>query len=172
VTLIADWEPGAGRGNREPACQTDAGALAPGHNELFERAPSSHEGETTMPSASDADIDTMILEFFRAWERQDADHVASCFTEDAIYHNIPFDPIVSRGAIREFLDQPAVMPPIRIEVHHQVVSGDIVLNERTDTMTINGQEIAVRICGVFEILDGHIQAWREYFDPAPLSGLF
>jgi limonene-1,2-epoxide hydrolase len=133
---------------------------------------SSHGGETIMPSASDADIDTMIREFFRAWERQDADHVASCFTEDAVYHNIPMEPIVGKAAIREFLDQPASMPPLRIEVHHQVVSGDIVLNERTDTMTINGQEIALPICGVFEICEGQIKAWREYFDPAPLSGLY
>ena len=70
-----------------------------------------------MPSASDADIDTMIRDFFRAWERQDADHVASCFTEDAIYHNIPMEPLVGIVAIREFLDQPAkVTHPVPVAV--------------------------------------------------------
>ena len=122
------------------------------------------------PGPSDADIDAMIREFFKAWERRDADHVASCFTEDGIYHNIPMEPIVGKTAIREFLAQPAGMPPLRIEVHHQIVSGDIVMNERTDTMTMNGREIVLPICGVFEIHEGHIKAWREYFDPAPFSG--
>jgi limonene-1,2-epoxide hydrolase len=87
-----------------------------------------------MSASSSDDIDGMIREFFKAWERQDADHVASCFTEDAIFHNVGMAPIVGKTAIHEFLAQPASMPPLRIEVHHQVVSGDMVLNERTDTM--------------------------------------
>jgi limonene-1,2-epoxide hydrolase len=120
------------------------------------------------PSTSDADIDTMIREFFTAWERGDADHVASCFTEDGVYHNIPMEPIVGKTAIREFLAQPASMPPLRIEVH-QVISGDVVMNEHTDTMTISGHEIVLPVCGVFEIRDGHIKAWREYFDSVPFS---
>jgi limonene-1,2-epoxide hydrolase len=85
------------------------------------------------PSASDAATDTMIREFFGAWERRDADHVASCFTEDGIYHNIPMEPLVGKTAIREFLAQRADVAPPLIEIHHQVVSGDIVRNERTAT---------------------------------------
>ena len=82
------------------------------------------------------------------------------------------EPLVGKKAIREFLAQPASMPPLRIEVHRQVVSGDLVLNGRTDTMTIDGREIVLPISGVFEIHDGHIKAWREFFDPAPFSGLY
>ena len=59
------------------------------------------------------------------------------------------------------------MPPGRLVIHHQIASGNIVMNERTDYITINGTQITLPICGVFEIEDGRIKAWREYFDLAP-----
>lgn len=40
-----------------------------------------------------------------------------------------------------------------------------VMNERFDHVTLDGgRPAAVRICGVFEIKDGQIKAWRDYFD--------
>jgi len=44
-----------------------------------------------------------------------------------------------------------------------------VMNERTDYVTMNGREVAVPICGVFEIRDGRIKAWRDYFAAARLQ---
>ncbi len=43
------------------------------------------------------------------------------------------------------------------------------MNERTDHITLNGKAVVLPICGVFEMRDGHIKAWREYFElgPAP-----
>jgi len=120
-------------------------------------------------STSEAALDEMIREFFRAWERRDTDHIASCFTDDAVYHNIPMEPIVGKTAIRQFLSQRANEPPPHIEIHHQVVSGGIVMNERTDHMTVDGRRFALPICGVFEIHDGLMKAWREYFDSAPVT---
>jgi limonene-1,2-epoxide hydrolase len=39
------------------------------------------------------------------------------------------------------------------------------MNERFDHVTLDGgRPAAVRICGVFEIKDGQIKAWRDYFD--------
>jgi len=102
-------------------------------------------------------------------ERRDADQIASCFTVDAVYHNMPIDPILGREAIREFFAQRAGMPLARLEIHHQITSDDIVMNERTDYVPHDGRQIALRICGVFEIRDGLIAAWREYFDPAAVT---
>jgi limonene-1,2-epoxide hydrolase len=36
--------------------------------------------------------------------------------------------------------------------------------ERTDHFEANGQDVSLPICGVFEIEDGRIKRWREYFD--------
>ena len=123
-----------------------------------------------MGTSADA-IDTMIREFFKAWERRDADYIASCFTDDAVYQNVPTEPIVGKVAIREFLSGRADSPPPRIEIRHQVVSRGVVMNERIDEMTVEGHRFALPICGVFEIKDGLIAGWREYFDWATVARL-
>ena len=114
----------------------------------------------------------MIREFLRAWERRDTEHIVGAFTEDGVYHSIPLTPIVGRTAIREFVEGFADTPSGRLVVHHQVASGDVVMNERTDFITLNGRPVTLPICGVFEIQDGHIKAWREYFDLGPARAAY
>ena len=46
------------------------------------------------------------------------------------------------------------------------------MNERTDHITLNGRPVSLRITGVFEIVDGHITAWREYFDLGPVRDAY
>ena len=64
------------------------------------------------------------------------------------------------------------VPPGRLEVRHQVASGDVVMNERTDSVTLNGKRVTLPICAVFEMQGGRIRAWREYFDLAPAKAAY
>jgi limonene-1,2-epoxide hydrolase len=118
----------------------------------------------THEAAPDEDLDSMVRGFLAAWERNDADHIVACFADDAVYHNIPNEPLVGKVAISAFVFRHRDRPPRRVHIHRQLVSGNVVMNERTDTATINGREVVVPICGVFELEDGRIKAWREYFD--------
>jgi limonene-1,2-epoxide hydrolase len=43
-------------------------------------------------------------------------------------------------------------------------NGDVVFTERVDRMSIGGNKVAVPVAGVFEVRDGKIAAWRDYFD--------
>ena len=86
--------------------------------------------------------DALVREFLSAWERRDTEHIMPCWTR--------FEQV----------------PGGRLEIHHQVASDDIVITERTDRITFRGRQLVVPICAVFEIRDGRIAAWREYFDPA------
>jgi limonene-1,2-epoxide hydrolase len=112
--------------------------------------------------------DKMIREFLAAWERRDTDHIVNAFAEDGVYHSIPLSPIVGRAAIREFVAGFEEVPPGRLEILHQVASDHVVLNERTDHLTMNGKPVTLPIMGTFEIEGGHITAWREYFDLRPV----
>jgi limonene-1,2-epoxide hydrolase len=116
--------------------------------------------------------DAMIREFLAAWERRDTPYILDCFTADAVYHSIPLTPIVGKEAIEEFVTKFADVPPGRLEVRHQVAAGDIVMNERVDYITINGTAVVLPICGVFEIEEGRIKAWREYFDLGPARAAY
>jgi limonene-1,2-epoxide hydrolase len=116
--------------------------------------------------------DKFVADFIAAWERRDSAYVVDCFTEDAVYHSIPLTPIVGKPAIRAWVEHFAEVPPGRLEVHHQVASGNLVMNERTDHITLNGKPVVLSTCGVFEIEDGRIKAWREYFDLGPAKAAY
>jgi limonene-1,2-epoxide hydrolase len=123
-------------------------------------------------SSSAASNDAMIREFLAAWERRDAEHIVDRFTDDGVYHSVPLTPIVGKAAIREFVAGFAGRPPGRLVIRHQVATEHVVMNERTDYITLNRQPVVLPICGVFEIEDGRIKAWREYFDLGPARAAY
>ena len=61
---------------------------------------------------------------------------------------------------------------VSLNVLHQVASDDVVMNERLDSITLNGKPVELPIMGVFEIEDGRIKAWREYFDLGPARAAY
>jgi limonene-1,2-epoxide hydrolase len=116
--------------------------------------------------------DALVRDFMVAWERRDTEFILDCFTEDAVYHSVPLTPIVGKAAIAAWVRGFADVPPGRLEVRHQVASGDVVMNERTDFITLNGRAVTLPICGVFEMHEGRVRAWREYFDLAPAKAAY
>jgi limonene-1,2-epoxide hydrolase len=119
-----------------------------------------------MPSDIAERNDAMVRAFLAAWERRDTEHIMSCWAEDGAYHAVSLQPIVGRDAFRKFVTRFEQVPGGRLEIRHQVASDSVVINERTDRITFRGRPLVVPICAVFEIRDGRIAAWREYFDPA------
>jgi limonene-1,2-epoxide hydrolase len=113
---------------------------------------------------SDHDNDAMVRDFLAAWERRDTAFILDCFAEDAVYHSVPLSPIVGKEAIRQFVEGFEGVPPGRLEIHYQIATANLVMNERTDHIMLNGTPVSLPICGVFEIDQGKIKAWREYFD--------
>ncbi|MGX9787978.1 nuclear transport factor 2 family protein [Mycobacterium sp. MMS18-G62] len=118
--------------------------------------------------------DELVTEFCTLWAAPDPDELADYFTDDAVYHNIPMDPVQGRGAIKEFIAGfLAAFDGIDFNVHRQVSDGAVVMNERTDVMRRkDGGQIALPVMGVFEVRDGRIAAWRDYFDMATIANAF
>jgi limonene-1,2-epoxide hydrolase len=125
-------------------------------------------GDAGLAAANDA----LVREFLRAWERRDTEFIVDCFSDDGVYHSVPLTPIVGKEAIRQFVAGFEDVPPGRLEVRTQVASDTVVLNERTDQLTMNGKPVTLPICGVFEMADGRITAWREYFDLGPVRAAY
>ena len=116
--------------------------------------------------------DETIRRFADAWGRGDTEAILGTFTEDAVYHNIPMEPAEGIDAIRGFLESflGVMAESITFDIHHQVVDGDIVMNERTDTLVMDGRPIALPVMGVFEMEGDKIKAWRDYFDLGQFTG--
>ena len=114
------------------------------------------------------DNDALVRAFLAAWEGRDSAFILDHLTDDAVYHAVPLDPIVGKAALRAWVEGFAAVPPGRLEIRNQTATGDVVMNERTDRITIEGRVVTLPICAVFELRHGRISAWREYFDLAGL----
>jgi limonene-1,2-epoxide hydrolase len=55
------------------------------------------------------------------------------------------------------------------EVHNIASSGGGVFTERTDVFEMGDKRITFRVNAVFEVVDGKIAAWREYYDSVDLA---
>lgn len=112
--------------------------------------------------------------FLAAWAALDIDAILDCFTEDAVYINIPIDPPNNgKQEMRAFIEGfTATCTRAEFIVHHQTESPDgrVLMNERTDHLQMGDTEIVIKVMGVFEFRDGKICAWRDYFDMAALTG--
>jgi limonene-1,2-epoxide hydrolase len=115
-----------------------------------------------------------VTEFCKLWASPDPDQLAGYFTEDAVYHNIPMEPVTGREAIKQFIAGfTAAFDGIDFQIHRQVTDGNLVMNERTDVMRRkDGGEIPLPVMGVFEVVHGQIAAWRDYFDMATVTSAF
>ncbi|TDD58890.1 limonene-1,2-epoxide hydrolase family protein, partial [Actinomadura rubrisoli] len=49
-------------------------------------------------------------------------------------------------------------------VHTIAENGPAVLTERTDVLEAGAWRAEFWVCGTFEVHDGHITLWRDYFD--------
>jgi limonene-1,2-epoxide hydrolase len=118
--------------------------------------------------------DELVTEFCNLWSSPNPEKLAGFFTEDAVYHNIPMDPVQGRDAIQQFIvGFVAAVEGIDFDVHRQVSDGTIVMNERTDVMRRkDGGEVRLPVMGVFEVRDDRIVAWRDYFDLATITKAF
>ena len=114
----------------------------------------------------------LIDAFVAAWGNKDLDELMSFFAEDAVYTNIPIDPPnAGHEAIRTTIEGFAGMAQkIEFVVHHQTENAQgVVMNERTDRFLIGDKWAEAPVMGVFEVRDGKIAAWRDYFDLAQFS---
>lgn len=103
--------------------------------------------------------------FMRSVESKDIDGAVALLAEDVSYENMPIDPIVGREAVRQVLEgflKPAMHVEWRVLSEWEV--GSTVINERVDRFEIGDGWLELPVAGFFEVKDGLITLWRDYFD--------
>jgi len=106
-----------------------------------------------------------IRRFIEVCVRANPEEFADYFNEDAVWWNSPWPPVKGRAAIRETMRRGAgLMSALPWEIHHIIADGSVVMTERTDHFLIGEKRISVPCMGVFELRDGKISAWRDYWD--------
>ena|GEM_PF-247282 len=106
-----------------------------------------------------------VREFCAAIGRKDLDAVEALMDEKIVYHNIGTEPAVGRDAsLAAVKFQFDMFDPISFRIRNLAADGDTVLTERVDEITVNGITAPVPVMGTFEVRDGLILQWRNYFD--------
>jgi limonene-1,2-epoxide hydrolase len=82
-----------------------------------------------------------------------------------VYHNIPLAPVTGRDTIKATIAGfTGGVEKIEFRVRNIVADGPIVLTERVDVFVLPQRSIELPVMGTFEVRDGKIAAWRDYFD--------
>ncbi|NKZ09408.1 SnoaL-like domain-containing protein [Mycolicibacterium septicum DSM 44393] len=102
--------------------------------------------------------------FLNALQEQDYDTAENALAQNLVYQNVGFPTIYGRNrAIKLFRSMPASMG-FEVKIHRIAADGASVITERTDALTFGPLRVQFWVCGVFEVYEGRITLWRDYFD--------
>ena len=111
-----------------------------------------------------------ITEFVAAWSRLDPDELAGYFAEDGCYYNMPVGPVVGRDNVRAMIAAfTADWTATQWDLLNIVGAGDVVIAERLDRTYAGDKAVDLPCTGVFEMENGKIKIWRDYFDMATFT---
>jgi limonene-1,2-epoxide hydrolase len=107
----------------------------------------------------------VVHAFMAAAAVRDYDAAMELLTDDVEYQNMMLPAVHGKAAVRETLEALlALCTGSEWVTHRELASGDLVMNERTDRFELGGKWVDLPVAGVFELRDGRIALWRDYFD--------
>jgi limonene-1,2-epoxide hydrolase len=122
-------------------------------------------------STTNGQVDTspakVARHFLELLQDGDIDGAAGLLAEDVQYINVSLPTIRGRERVRRALTAAmARVPGAGFEVYFHAVCADggTVMTERTDVIRAGPVRIQIWVCGRFDVRDGHIELWRDYFD--------
>ncbi len=106
-----------------------------------------------------------VTDFLSALEDLDIDRALALADPGIVYQNVPLPP--SRG-IKAFERQLRLLERyctgFEARVHNIAANGPVVLTERTDVIVVGAWRTEFWVCGRYEVRDGKITVWKDYFD--------
>lgn len=103
--------------------------------------------------------------FIDAWNRMAWGRVTEMVTQDCVYHNIPMQPVTGPDGVRGVIESMGEIKGVDWKITNIAENGNVVLTERVDCFAFaSGQLLEIAVMGTFEVEDGKISAWRDYFD--------
>jgi limonene-1,2-epoxide hydrolase len=112
----------------------------------------------------------VVRAFLADLERLDVEGACARLHPDVVYENVSLPPARGLAATRRVLGLLTRATEFRAENHRLVADGPVVLTERTDTIGLGRVHASFWVCGTFEVHDGLITLWRDYFDWAAVTG--
>lgn len=111
--------------------------------------------------------DTVVLRFLDLLQLGRIDDACDLLADDVRYVNVSLPPIRGQDRVRRALSRAMTrVPGAGFEVYLHAVSADgpVVLTERTDVLKAGRVRVQFWVCGRFDVHNGRITLWRDYFD--------
>ena len=102
--------------------------------------------------------------FLTALQNQDVDGAGAVLDENLVYQNVGFPTIRGRARAMKLFRGMEGRAGFEVKTHRIAVNGSTVLTERTDVLVFGRVRLQFWVCGVFEVTNGRITLWRDYFD--------
>ena len=117
------------------------------------------------------DANEVVSSFLAANVAGDLDRALELVTDDCEYDNVPMGAVHGPDGIRQTLGPfLAGASELDWQVRRQVADATTVMNERVDRFRMGDRWVELPVMGVFEVRDGRIALWRDYFDLATFTG--
>jgi limonene-1,2-epoxide hydrolase len=108
-----------------------------------------------------------VIDAFRSW---DVERALELFDDNAVFQNMPTEPVQGKAAVRRFLAETGTPSDVAHDVRNIIAQGNLVMAERVEQFTLNGRRIRLPVVTVAEVENGRVTAWRDYFDMATFVG--
>jgi limonene-1,2-epoxide hydrolase len=102
--------------------------------------------------------------FLNALQDQDFEAADAALDDNLIYENVGLPTIRGRARAMNLFRRMEGRTAFEVKIHRIAGDGAAVLTERTDALIFGPLRLQFWICGVFEVHNGKITLWRDYFD--------
>ena len=107
----------------------------------------------------------IVEDFLDALEAMDTERALALLADDVTYQNYPLPADHGKPAVTKTLKRfLKLVDQFRVENHNIAERDGVVLTERTDVLIGRFVYLDIRVNGTFEVKDGKIVVWRDYFD--------
>lgn len=112
----------------------------------------------------------VVHAFLKAMETLDYDTALPYIADSCEYENMPMGKVHGPAGVRSVLE-PFFAPTLENEfkILRELAQGPLVFAERLDRHRIAKGWVELPVTGVFEVHDGKITLWRDYFDAATIT---
>ena len=114
--------------------------------------------------STDVDNAHTVEVFLSALQDEDFDNAGAVLDDNLVYENVGFPTIRGRARAIKLFRGMQGKARFEVKIHRIAVNGASVLTERTDVLVVGPVRLQFWVCGVFEVRDGRITLWRDYFD--------
>ncbi|HEX3567454.1 MAG TPA: limonene-1,2-epoxide hydrolase family protein [Acidimicrobiales bacterium] len=120
-----------------------------------------------------ADPIDVVQRFLEALAEGDTEIAVSLVGDELVYANVSLPTIRGKHRFAKAADFYFRHMGFDVRVRGIAANGPVVLTERTDQLILGPVRLELWVCGTFEVADGQIVLWRDYFDWANSTiGLF